>query len=413
MNHSLHSMIKTYGALVVDDSAVQRMYMVDLLHQAGINRVLEAADGFAGLDLIRSEFPPPALLVVDLEMPGMDGIEMLQNLANENYRPPVMVASATPQALVNSVETMCRELGLPVLGAFSKPMTADILWRALDAFWTLVEARQLPPAPAPGVPVLPEELRGAIVAGQVVPFYQPKITLSNGSLYGMEALARWNSPERGLLSPGVFIPLAEEHGLIDVLTIHLFEAVLAQLQHWQNEASFSPCVAVNLSAHSLSDRHFVDELIERTKVAGILPQQIIIEITESAFIANMGVGLGALGRLRLKGFGLSMDDYGTGFSTTQQLSRLPLTELKIDRSFVTDAPTKPNLRTILASVIQMARDLGLSTLAEGVETGDELRLLKELGCEHVQGFLLAKPMSGEALLPWWQANQAQIAGLVA
>lgn len=395
----------------MDDSAVQRMYMVELLHEAGVNRVLEAADGYAGLDTIRSQFPPPAMLIVDLEMPGMDGIEMLQNLASENYRPPVMVTSGTPQSLVNSVETMCHELGLQVLGAFSKPLTAEILQRALEAFNKLVEARQPMQAPSIGTPITLEELRGAIVAGQIVPHYQPKISLENGQLYGMEALARWDSPERGRVPPAAFIPLAEEHGLIDLLTIYLFETVLAQLQHWRTE-QFTPCVAVNLSAHSLSDRHFVDEIIERTRVAGIEPQKIIVEITESAFIADMGVGLGALGRLRLKGFGLSMDDYGTGFSTTQQLSRLPLTELKIDRSFVTDAPSKPSLRTILASVIQMGHDLGLTTLAEGVETEVELRLLKELGCQHVQGFLLAKPMPGEDLRPWWEANQAQIAALI-
>lgn len=409
MSAQLHPLLKLHGALVVDDSALQRLNAVEVLRQAGIERVYEACDGQAGLDAIRNLFPPPALLVVDLEMPRMDGIEMLQALATENYRPPVLIASSTHASLVSSVEAMCHELGLPILGAFEKPFTLDVLQRALLSFDHILDVRQAHRRTETEIGA--DEVREALRSGQILPHFQPKICLVTGEVLGLEALARWTSPARGPISPAAFIPVAEDNGLITELTLNMLDAVLRQMLAWQTPG-FTPSVAVNLSALSLTERNFVDEIIRRTREAGIDPAKIVIEVTESALISNMGAGLGALGRLRLKGFGLSMDDYGTGFSTTQQLSRLPLTELKIDRSFVSGAPNKNSLRTILASVIRMGLDLGLTTLAEGVETESELRLVQELGCHQVQGFLLARPMPGETILPWWQENSVRIKAMV-
>ncbi|GAB2893897.1 EAL domain-containing protein [Uliginosibacterium flavum] len=406
---SLHPLLQLHGALVVDDSALQRMNAVEVLRQAGIQRIYEAEDGLAGLDAIRNLFPPPALLVVDLEMPRMDGIEMLQALATENYRPPVLIASSTHASLVSSVEAMCHELGLPILGAFEKPFTLEVLQRALLSFDHILDVRQAHRRTETEIGA--DEVREALRSSQILPHFQPKICLVTGEVLGLEALARWISPVRGPVSPAAFIPVAEDHGLITELTLNMLDAVLRQMLEWQAQG-FMPSVAVNLSALSLTERNFVDEIIKRTREAGIDPAKIVIEITESALISNMGAGLGALGRLRLKGFGLSMDDYGTGFSTTQQLSRLPLTELKIDRSFVSGAPNKTSLRTILASVIHMGGDLGLTTLAEGVETESELRLVQSLGCHQVQGFLLARPMPGDAVWPWLQENAAPIKVMV-
>jgi len=410
MRPSLHPLLQLHGALVVDDSVVQRMNAVEVLKKAGITRVYEAEDGLAGLEAIRSLFPPPALLVVDLEMPRMDGIEMLQALATENYRPPVLVASGTHPTLVASVETMCRELGLPILGAFEKPFTTNVLEQALLSFDHILNERQAHRRTETEVTV--DELKDALETGQIFPHYQPKICLITGEILGVEALARWNSPARGFVTPAAFIPIAEDNHLITQLTLKMIDQVLDQSRGWKL-LGFEPFAAINFSAQSLIERNFVDEVIKRTREAEIESQKIIIEITESGLIADIGAGLGALGRLRLKGFGMSMDDYGTGFSTTQQLSRLPLTELKIDRSFVAGAPNKPNLRTILASVIRMGLDLGLHTLVEGVETESELRLVQSMGCQQVQGFLLAKPMPGNELVPWWHENEKNLRQFIA
>ncbi|KAF7600388.1 MAG: hypothetical protein CGU28_07265 [Candidatus Dactylopiibacterium carminicum] len=410
MIKSLNPLLKLHGALVVDDSSVQRAHAVEVLHKAGITRVVEAEDGKSGLEAVRRLMPPPALLVVDLEMPRMDGIEMLQALATENYRPPVLVASSTHASLVASVETMCQELGLPILGAFEKPFTLEVLQRALLRFENIFEARRAHRRIETQISL--EELREALTRRQIQPHFQPKISLADGEVLSLEALARWQSAKHGFVPPAAFIPVAEDNGLISELTLQMQEAVLEQMQRWAAEG-FTPSVAVNLSAHSLAERHFIDEIIRLTLQAQISPGKLIIEVTESALVGDMGAALGALGRLRLKGFGLSMDDYGTGFSTTQQLSRLPLTELKVDRSFVSGAPDKASLRTILSSVVRMGRELGLTTLAEGVEHESELRLLQTLGCDQAQGYLIAKPMPGYEIRPWLSENQARLATLVA
>lgn len=410
MNTRLNPLLKLNGALVVDDSSVQRAHAVQILREAGITRIFEAEDGKAGLDAIHHLFPPPALLVVDLEMPRMDGIEMLQALATENYRPPVLVASGTHASLVASVEAMCQELGLPILGAFEKPFTLETLQRALLRFELILELRHADRRS--DTEVNANEVREALSSNSIQPYYQPKLSLVSGEVLGFEALARWHSETRGNVPPSAFIPVAEDNGLISTLTLQMLDAVLRQLQQW-GESGFTPCVAVNLSARSLGERNFIDEVIRRAQLAGIPPARIIIEVTESALISDMGAGLGALGRLRLKGFGLSMDDYGTGFSTTQQLSRLPLSELKVDRSFVTGAPDKASLRTILSSVVHMGRELGLVTIAEGVEHIEELRLLQSLGCDQAQGYLIARPMPADAVLPWKEDQAAFLHELIA
>jgi EAL domain-containing protein (putative c-di-GMP-specific phosphodiesterase class I)/CheY-like chemotaxis protein len=396
-NLPLPLLLRLRGALVIDDSPVQRLHAVQILKQAGISRVHEACDGRDGLEAIRRITPSPALLVVDLEMPNMDGIEMLQALSTENYRPPILIASASPTSLVASIETMCRELGLPILGAFKKPFTHEILNAALQSFERIINERQ--GTHRDDTEVSPDKLAAALESHEIVPYYQPKVCLKTGNVVGVEALARWIDPINGIISPAAFIPVAEECGLITRLTLSILDDVLLQNQHWL-DAGLDLFVSVNLSAQSLTQRNFIDTLILRTRESNLDPAKIIFEVTESNLIADMGAGLGALGRLRLKGFGLSMDDYGTGFSTTQQLSRLPLTELKVDRSFVSQAPEKPNLKTILGSVIHMGLDLGLQTLVEGVETESELRLVQQLGSHQVQGFLIARPMPGADILNW-------------
>lgn len=398
------------GALVVDDSSVQRMNVVSLLAEFGITRIREAGDGKSGLDVIVNATPRPALLVVDLEMPGMDGIEMLQALASDRNCPPFLIVSAQHPSLLSAIETMCQELGLPILGAFSKPLTHLNLRLALEGFGRMMQARQQAPS-SEGQSVPIEALEAAIRYGEIKPHYQPKFDLATGELAGFEALARWQSVVLGNVPPQDFVNVAEANGLIGELTHVILIAVLAQMARWRAEG-FEPCVAVNLSALLLSDRAFCDEIIHLPQANGIHPSQLILEITESALVKDAGAALGALGRLRLKGFQLAMDDYGTGFSTTQQLSRLPVTELKIDRSFVADAPNKPSLRTILTSMIRMGIDLGLTSVAEGVETEAQMRLLQSISCQQAQGYLLGRPMPGEAVQPWLQAQGAAVRTLI-
>lgn len=385
------------GVLVVDDSAVQRASAVFCLRKFGLSCIYEASDGLTALKLYQGLAQPPAVILLDLELPGLDGIEVLQRLVETRHRPHVILASSADDVLINAVATMAEALGVPLLGAFRKPIMASALLQALQAFDA--QSKVVPKQKAPPTAFTAEHLRSAISNGEIQPFYQPKLHLQQGELAGLEVLARWQTAAGGLVSPAHFIPLAEQTGLIGELTLALLDQVLQDVARWQQTGQ-DINVALNLSAASLADRNLANDILLRVARRGIQPRAITLEITESALIADMAAALATISRLRLKGFGFSIDDFGTGFSSMQQLSRFPFTELKIDRSFVQGAPRRDQLRTILQSSLDMARRLGITTVAEGVETEAELQLLKRMGCRQVQGFLLARPMPGPAVLDW-------------
>ncbi|HVL01396.1 MAG TPA: EAL domain-containing response regulator [Dongiaceae bacterium] len=404
----LHPAIFSQGVLVVDDSGTQRANIRACLQQFGIQRVHEAADGSSALHCFRHSSTPPAVVVLDLELPGMDGIEVLQRLGEERHRPAIIVASAADEVLISAVATMVEALGVPLLGAFRKPVPAAALRAALASFGRFDNGPLHGAAPITEID--PLELRQAIQAGQIQPFYQPKISLQQGTLAGLEALARWTDSQGRSIPPSRFIALAEQHGLIGELTLALLRQVLRDMGSWQ-QRGVQPPVAINLSATSLVDRNLAGDIIQQVQAMAVSSRQVTFEITESALVADLASALATISRLRLKGFGFSIDDYGTGFSSMQQLSRFPFTELKIDRTFVHGAPQREQLRTILQSAIDMGRRLGITTVAEGVETEAELHLLKAMGCRQAQGYLIARPMPAQQVADWIPQHANAIAQL--
>ncbi len=406
----LNPIIAQQGVLVVDDSPLQRKSTVVALQRAGIEIICEAGDGHEALTVIDQLLVPPAIVVVDLDMPGMDGVELIQQLAAKNYRPAIIIGSGADVILIGAVETIIVELNMPLLGSMKKPLTDKFLRDALGRFQQAV-LRQSEAFPDVSE-LTPQRLQQAIAGNEIVPHYQPKISLQNSSLAGVEALARWSCPEWGAVSPGRFIPLAERYELINDLTLSILDSVLRDIGIWKQHDIEIP-VSINLSARALSDRNFCERMFQRISDARVDSTAIVFEITESALFSDMVTALAAVSRLRLKGFGVSLDDYGTGFSSVQQLSRIPFTELKIDRSFVSGAPRRDHLRAILQSSIEMGRRLGLRTVAEGVETLAELRLLQQVGCDEVQGFLFARPMPSDELSAWLRFDQASVAKICA
>ncbi|SCK29339.1 EAL domain-containing protein [Vogesella sp. LIG4] len=403
----LSPLIRRFGVLVVDDSAVQRHSAVELLRGMGVEQLYEAADGHDALKLLRMLQPTPAVILLDLEMPGMDGIETAQQLVQEENCPSLLIASSAEPSILNAVAGMAEALGLPLLGTLRKPLTQQTLSLALAHFEsTHVKGVAATPPPQVAVPALAEALQQR----QIIPYYQPKIRMADGEVAGLEALARWRQPDGKLVPPVSFIEVAEKNGLIDELTLTILDQVLHDLVRW-HALGFNPTVAINVSAPSLSDRGFGNAIIERTAAANIPPSAIVLEITESALVGDLAAALGTLGRLRLKGFGLSIDDYGTGFSSMQQLSRLPFSELKLDGSFVRHSPDKWQLRTILEAAVSMGQRLGLATVAEGVETQKELALLYSLGCEYAQGYLIAAPMPAAELPAWAGRERERLQGI--
>ena len=228
--------------------------------------------------------------------------------------------------------------------------------------------------------------------------YQPKVSLRDGGLRQVEALVRWEDPELGPVKPSHFVPLAEEHGLIDELTHWGLRRILRQWLDWCDEG-LDTCIAFNISALSLQHLDFPD-LVERMCRALEVPtDRLVLELTEGATQPLVKL-MDALTRFRIKGIGLAIDDFGTGYSSLMQLRQLPFTEVKIDQAFVADVPHSRDSRLIIQAVTELAHGLGLTTTAEGVETLDQLRIVRELGCDCVQGYLVSEPLDPAALKGW-------------
>jgi EAL domain-containing protein (putative c-di-GMP-specific phosphodiesterase class I)/CheY-like chemotaxis protein len=388
--------IEALHVLVAEDHDFQRRTLVRMLTGMGARRVSEAADGRTALELFKGASEPVDVIISDLEMPEMDGMEFMRHVGEANRAVSVILSSALDPALVSSVEAMTKAYGITLLGAIEKPVTQEKLARMIEKY-APPQARKAPRAAAPAMPV--EEIRRGLAAKQFEPFFQPKVSLADGSVVGAEALARWRHPEKGLLAPYAFITPMEEHGLIDDLTWVVLEKSAVMCREWLARG-LQATVSVNLSLKSLSEPGLAERITERVAAQSLAPKHMVLEITETAAMTDVAKALENLTRLRMKGFGLSIDDYGTGYSSMQQLSRVPFTELKIDQSFVFSATEKESSKVILASSLDMAKKLKLKAVAEGVETRAHWNLLQELGCDVAQGYFVAKPMEAAAFQGW-------------
>jgi EAL domain-containing protein (putative c-di-GMP-specific phosphodiesterase class I) len=240
--------------------------------------------------------------------------------------------------------------------------------------------------------------------------YQPKVTLREGKLERVEALVRWEDPELGTVEPSRFVPLAEQHGLIDDLTHWGLRTILRQWLDWREEG-IDTCIALNISALSLQHLDFPDLVERMCRVLEVPTDRLVLELTEGATQPLIKL-MDTLTRFRIKGIGLAIDDFGTGYSSLMQLRHLPFTEVKIDQAFVADIDRSRDCRLIIQAIVDLAHALGLRATAEGVETIDQLRLIRELGCDLAQGYLIARPLEPEALGPWKRKFRRAWPGLV-
>jgi len=250
---------------------------------------------------------------------------------------------------------------------------------------------------------LQQALRLALARGELSLHYQPKVQAASGAVQGLEALLRWRHPERGMVSPAVFIPVAERCGLIGQIGQWVIDEACAQLARWRDQGWHGQ-VAVNLSPHQLRQPELVARVLDALARHALQPTQLVLEVTETAMMENLQADGQVLARLSAIGVTIAIDDFGTGYSSLAYLRRLPARELKIDRSFVQDVDTDSDARAVMQAVVGLAHALRMQVVAEGVETVGQRTLLTAMGCDLLQGYLLARPMPAEAVLPWLAAQ---------
>jgi EAL domain-containing protein (putative c-di-GMP-specific phosphodiesterase class I) len=244
---------------------------------------------------------------------------------------------------------------------------------------------------------LETSLRRAIQNEEFLLHYQPRVSVDSLAITGVEALVRWQHPQLGIVSPSEFIPLAEDTGLIVPIGEWVLRTACSQGKRWR-EQGFGPIqIAVNISARQFHDQDLAETVIKILEETGFSPKNLELELTESSIMQNAEFAAGVLNRFKSMGINISIDDFGTGFSSLASLKRLPIDALKIDQSFVRDANTEPDDAALVMAIITLAHSLRLKVIAEGVETQDQRRFLQLLRCDEIQGDLFSKPLPAEEL----------------
>jgi len=335
-------------------------------------------------------------IFIDLMMPGVDGIELIRQLAQHGCGASIVLMSGHDKSVLRSAEDMARALGLRTAGFLSKPFRISEVEDRLDHLgrWP----RQPVSSAGRGEPLTEQELIDAVRNESVVIHYQPQISLASRRIVGVEALARIQHPDRGIVYPDLFIARAEELGQIDALT----DVVLrrAVMEFASLDCLAGATLSVNVSARSLVDLSLPERLIESAQRHGMALSRLIVEITESGLIQELGKALDILARLRLRGAGVSIDDFGTGYASMALLRRIPCTELKIDRMFVNDMLTDDAALTLVQETIELAHRLKLHVVAEGIETEAHASALTDAGCEIAQGYFYSRPVALADLHRW-------------
>ncbi len=378
--------------LVVDDERIQRMIIIRAVAPMGyaVDAAATLQDAAAHLADHRYD-----AIILDLSLGETEGISLLQAVRDSASDPILIFLSRLDERVRTASLRLATSMGLRVAGTLQKPASPGALRTLLRDAPARKARGAEPDQRPPGV----DELMAAIRGGVIVPHYQPKVSLRDGRVVGVEALARWPRPDSMRATPDVFVPLAEQSGLIAPLTFQIMRASLEACARWR--ARHPDCrVAVNISPLVLADPSLPDEIERMLMETGLGPGALIAEITESTMIVNPLVAAEILTRLRIKGIELSIDDFGTGHSSLLTLLRLPFSELKIDRSFVAQCDTDPEAWKIVRATISMARELGLRVVAEGIETEAVADRLRDAGCEVGQGWYYGRAMTEADLLAW-------------
>jgi len=386
---------------LLDNEPDMLTLLADVVEMAGLEPRIFTS-GCAFFEQI-DEVEAGSLLVLDLFMPNMDGIEVMRQLSERPNPPALILISGHDAGVLHSAEELGRAHNLTILAALPKPVSVVKFQQMLRPYAIEQRDYEAPVFLSSWRGCAPREVQRAILQDELILHFQPQIAIESGEIAGVEALVRWQHPEQGLIGPDRFIPIAESYGWMEQLTSLVLNKAILQIQRWM-AAGFDITVSINVAADNITSLALPEQLAALLREKKLDPTRLTLEVTESSLMGELATCLDILTRLRMKGVKLSIDDFGTGYSSLVQLHRMPFTELKIDRSFVSHMTDDKEARAIVKTCILLGHDLGMQVVAEGIEQPSHLNLLWQMGCDIAQGYLLSRPVSGEDLLAWAQGD---------
>jgi len=370
--------------LIIDDEED----ICDLIAEIGTRRGLEVRTitNPENVPTTLANFKPD-FIMLDLMMPNTDGVELLRLLADHVRDAKLCLISGSDTRVLNSARRLGSAHGLNVIAALEKPLNMSVLGSLFDQIV------------AGGKDVGSLDLAQAIASGQFTLYYQPVIEMATRRVKGAEALARWTHPNRGTLLPDAFLEQVVNDGLMQALTDVVVQTSMTQAAKWHRMGE-NLTLSMNVTASTLLDLTLPDRITDLCKQNDIPPDKLILEVTETEAMRDVTRTMDVLLRMRIRNIGVSIDDFGTGHSSLRELQRMPFSEMKIDKSFVIEMANNKDCAVIVNSIIDLAHNLGLKVIAEGVEDVRIWRMLMEKGCDYAQGFYMGKPMPANEFDLW-------------
>jgi EAL domain-containing protein (putative c-di-GMP-specific phosphodiesterase class I) len=348
--------------------------------------------------------PDTTIVLLYLILPEMDGVELLRILGKQNCKAGIVLISAVGKRTIESATQLSQVHGLHIMGHLHKPFQLSDLKDVLQR----LPGPYAPPAvrQVPQLTIERWELESAIEHDEFIVYYQPQIDIPTGCVCGVEALARWQHPERGLIFPDSFIGPMEKLGIIDKLGWIVANLGMNDVSRFVNCDGSAFTLSLNTPVNSLCDLSFPDILASIAEKHGVSLGNVTIEIIETGLIKKLSRTLDILTRLRIKQVKLSIDDFGTGYAMMQQFKYIPATELKFDKSFIQEMISNEQNRIMVRKTIEMGYELGMRVVAEGVETQQQLELLHSMGCDGAQGYLFSRPVPAGEMVSWLKSYRA-------